>query len=160
MGIEKREKVIDGHTVVVVQFGGRLGFTTKLRILKMLSPAVSGTLAGIKVNSFSDLLNVMEAKMDFSKIGDSVEKLMMSSDEEKTLNLILTLVSSTRIDGKDLSQSNVFDDIFSANYKFLYKVLFFVLEVNYGNLFTMGNIGNLVKEIVNVEPVLPENMTQ
>lgn len=159
MGISSKEKIIDDCKVTVMQFGGRKGLKYKLRLIKLLGPVVTGLLSdiktekGLKVN----VKDLLQSNMDLSKIGKAIEHLLNSADDDKTFELMIDLLSATTIDGRDLSKDVVFDDIFSNNYGLLYKVLFFVLEVNYSNLFNLGDIGKLTEEILN-QTVSPENM--
>jgi len=154
MGIEAKEKTIDGDKITVVTFGGRRGLQYKLRLIKAIGPIVPGLLSGSETKTIAGL---MKTDLDFAVLGKAIEAFLLTIDDSTTFQLIIDLLSMVRVNGQDISTVTVFDDVFAANYQLLYKVLFFVLEVNYGRLFGKGGIGNLINERKQNQSISPEN---
>jgi hypothetical protein len=158
MGIQAHDKRIDDFAINVTQFDGRYAFKLKMRLLKLIAPIASGTIGGIGGGNLANLKDVMNASFDFSKIGSSIETLFTSLSEDQAYDLIIAILRTTRINGKEVSKEDAFNDIFSGNLSLMYKVILFVLEVNYKDLFKMGSIGNLIKKMSTNQTILPENM--
>jgi hypothetical protein len=155
MAIQTHDKRIDDHQVAVTQFDGRYAFKLKMRLLKLIAPIASGTIGGINGGKLTDLKEVMNSTFDFSKIGSSIETLFNSLSEDQAYNLVIDILKTTRVNGKEVYREDCFNDIFSANLSLMYKVILFVLEVNYKDLFNMGSIGNLIKKTMKDQTVLP-----
>jgi hypothetical protein len=158
MGISAKDKEIDGHRIIVTSFGGRLGFQLKLQLLKTIGPGIAGLVSALPYNiSASDIKKLATTHLDLSKIGSGIQSLLEQADEGKTLDLILRLLQCTRVDGKDLSNPLLFDDVFAEEFGLMYKVILFVVEVNWGSLFKMGSIINLVTPN---QTILPTSTTK
>lgn len=133
-----KEKQIQGVTVSVVPFNGRKGLQLQMKLLKVIGPAIKeivsevakkqGTAQGDKVD------------MDLSSILPALEVLFSSMESDEVFNLIVALFAETSINGTKMDGAN-FDIQFTGEYGLMYAALFFVLEVNFGNVFSMGSIG-------------------
>lgn len=141
--IQTKEKTIDGKLIAVTQFPARHGFKIKARLAKLLGPALASAAAAVQGGNKGSLL---EADVDIAALGAAVSTLVASLDSDSTLDLVMGMLTSTRMDGKEVTDS-VFDMEFAGNYATLYKVLAFVVEVNYGDFFGKGGIGNLVDKV-------------
>lgn len=78
-------------------------------------------------------LSLANIDIDFDKISKSLTKIL--SKDEENFHLIKKLLTSSKINGKDLANDLVFDDVFSGDYSLLLEVLSFVLIKNFGSLF-------------------------
>lgn len=138
--IATRDKLINGHTYSVTQFPARHAFMLKARLAKLLGPALAEILASLNGVSKESILS---ADIDLSAISAALNKLLGAVDEQSTMDLILKLLSCTRMDGKEITEQ-LFDIEFAGNLSDVYKVLAFVIEVNYGDFFGSNGIGNLI----------------
>jgi hypothetical protein len=64
----------------------------------------------------------------------------------------LELLQLTRIDGKEINEA-VFDSEFAGNLFFMYKVIFFVIEVNYKDFFDKSGIGKILTQTQSDIPI-------
>lgn len=127
--IETSTKSIDGIEFAVTQFPARRGMQMQARLAKILGPIVGG-LAG-----------ALEGAEANENIGKALAGLAaLNADEFATL--ALDLLASTRMEGREIT-SGVFDMEFAGKYDTLYKALAYVVQVNFGSLFKLGDIGSL-----------------
>ena len=133
--IETREKTIDGAVYSVTQLPARRALKMKARLLKMFG-ATLGQL-------FNDSKNVCKA----------FEVLSQTLDENAFETLCIDLLTGVRKSGIELTPATV-DIEFAGDIAGLYKVLWFVIEVNYENFFQMMGIG--IQDIEQMKNPLPE----
>lgn len=140
MSVQTISTTVDGHTIDVVQFVPTRGFRIKARLIKLILPAIgallgeSGKVTGKTVASFLD---------SDANLGAAFTQLASSLDDpEALLQLLLDLLSSTKIDGKDFTNEKIFNELFVANYMLAYKVAWEVIKAN--GFFELGGIGNLL----------------
>lgn len=139
--IQKRDKEIDGHTYTVSQFPARQGLEIKVSLLKLIGPGIAALVDG-KQGVSSEAMH--------RAVADLTSKL-----DASTVSLIFRLLQFTRRDGKEITEAS-FDTDFAGEYESLYKVVFFVIDVN--GFFGKGGIGNLLskaKEKMQKQPVSP-----
>ena len=128
MARDAQRKVINGHEWEVYPWDAMHGLRMQARLAPIVKAAVSG------VGSDMDFMD-----MDVAKVAGS---LMEAIDEDATPRLIRDMMHGVRVDGQDMSMDRPFNEHFAANYGELYQGLWFVLEVNLGDVFTMaGSIG-------------------
>ena len=130
---QTQEKNIGGKNWTVTQFPAGEGIRILSRLTTLIGPTVAG-LAG-NAGSISDLTK-MDIKGDVLQI--AVQQLVSKLDENDTLSLIKRLLSGTRYENKEVVP--VFDIAFQGDYLTLFKVLAFVLKVNYGSFFGESNV--------------------
>jgi hypothetical protein len=131
MAIESFEKEIDGRNVYVSQFPARKGHSILIRLLKYASPVLSKLPDLVKNtdtanNDGFSLEQVLNSDVDIGEILNAV----ISSVDEKSEKLIFDMIKYVRVDDKEVSRPEVFDDVFCGEYVFLYKVMFFVCKCN------------------------------
>lgn len=137
MAIETRKKTIDGHEYTVTSFGGTEGVRIKAVLMRSIGPAIFSIMTSSKEGKFS------EAEVDPRVF----TYLFNNLDENQYINFILRLLKNTRRDDVEMTRE-IFDAEFAGEYGTLYKVLLFVLEVNYKkSFFGEGGIGSLLSEI-------------
>ena len=157
MGLEKKECDIDGLKITVTQFPARTGFKMQAKLAKIFGPALGELVSGVKGKTGKGLT---EAEIDLSKFSGAVRTLFEKIDEESALVLIFELLQFTRINGEEVTEE-IFDDTFPGKYATLYKILYFVVEVNYGSFFGQGGIGKALRVLkTQQQSVSPQNSEQ
>ena len=139
--IKTEEKKIDDMEVAVTQFPARFGFKMQARLLKVFGPVIGKMLGG------ADLKKGADADVNLDKLSEAIELLFKSMDEDRAMKLIMDLLQSTRINGQEVNDGS-FDSIFPGKYSTLFKIVGYVLEVNYGSFFGESSIGKMVKSVV------------
>ena len=91
----------------------------------------------------------LDAEFDSKALSYAVNQLVDSVGRDATVDfIVLELMQGTRIDDKEITGA-VFDMEFAGNYGLLYKIIGFILEVNYGSFFESLNIGHLTSKFPN-----------
>lgn len=129
MPLKTEEKTIDGMPVKVTQFAGRKNLDLLVDLAQIIGPAVGAYKGG----------DIMD--MD---VGAVVNAIMGNLNKDKVNDLVFRMLSSTFIDDRQINQDE-FDRVFAGpDLLKLPKVLWFVIEVNFGN-FTglVGSVSNL-----------------
>lgn len=135
--VEPTSKTIDGRVIMTVPFLGRRALTYKTKIIRMF---------GASIGSLFSKPGGINAQIDFSVFEDFITKLTARIDENEFVKFVLELLQTTRIDGKEITPET-FDMEFAANLVLMYKILWFVLEVNYGNFFGDTGIGKILSAL-------------
>jgi len=120
----KHERQIDGITWTVNEFSATEG----LRLLTRLTALCGAPLA----RAFEALPkdgSVLDARVDFTLLGGALSELTSRLDEDQVVELVKRLLGCTLANGEDVERR--FDVVFQGRYATLFKVLAFVLEVNY-----------------------------
>jgi len=139
--IQTKEKLIDERSVSVTQFPARKGLKIKLRLAKMIAPGFASA-TGI-------LSNGLDAEFDSKALSYAVSQLVDNIGNDATVDfIVLELMQGTRLDDKEINNA-IFDMEFAGNYGLLYKIIGFILEVNYGSFFESLNIGHLTSKFPN-----------
>lgn len=128
-------------TTFAGSYGVKLAARVGLIILPMMIPTMSS----------EDKKSLLKQNVDFSKIAKTLTTTM---SEEKVLSTIMEVVKSTIVNGKDLGKKPLFDEVFAGNYKLLFNIIKFVLEVNYGDFFEEGGIFEMTQTML---PTIGEN---
>lgn len=118
---QSQNKVINGHEWTVEPWDAMHGLKMQAR----LAPVVKAAFAG-----GGDLMD-MDVEQVLVGVFDQI-------DDEKTPKLIRDMLHGARVDGQDISMDRPFNELFAANYAELYQGLWFILQVNLGDLFTLG----------------------
>lgn len=126
--IETKEKLIDGINYTVTQFAARRALRLKTRLLKLLAPSAFSAAGSFKGG------NLLDVDLSSTVITQAIQALVDRMDADDCVNLILELLSSTRREGKEITEAH-FDMVYAGNFGELFKALFFVLEVNFGSFF-------------------------
>jgi len=136
MGMATQQKIIDGKSCVVVQYPGMEGLKIWTNLVKLLGPSIAllgKSLGGGDVKDIQ-ISEIMDREVDMGNLFASIsEALVLASDkidENIMEQLILRILSSTKIDNQEIN-SNSFNLMFCGNYGLLFKLVAFVLKVNY-----------------------------
>lgn len=150
---EAREKEIDGLKVTVTQWPARKALAIKLKLVKAVGPSLGELASSSKGGATSGILN---AEIGTDKLGSAIEKLLSALDETTFMTLVTLLMSGVRVNGVEMSDENAFNVQFTGRLEAFYKIVWFVLEVNFGSFFGEGGIGRLttaVKNLTQQQPV-------
>ena len=128
MACRTETETIDGHSVVVTQWNVTTALRIKMRFAKLVGPAM-GALQGVNVSDTAALETVFAQAITAIFESDN-------SDPEAMVTFIKDALTSggIHIDGDALGEAK-FTELFSGDgMAFMYKVLFFVAKVNFGDL--------------------------
>jgi len=114
--IETIETIIDGATYSVTQLPARRAIRLKAKLIKLLGPLFIG----------GDSINI--------------QNLCQNLDENQFEALCMEMIQGVRKNNVELSPAT-FDLEFAGDMASLYKLLLFIVEVNYANFFSMLGIG-------------------
>lgn len=133
------ERQFEGHRVSVTPFMARKGLNLQLRLVKILGPAIKDLIT-------TDVMAKIKSgeknfELPIEKLISAVESVLTGPNSDTLYSLIIELLSNSSVNGTNLTEE-MFDVIFAKEYILIYKILFFVLEVNFADLLKMGNIGS------------------
>ncbi len=137
--IETREKIIEGSNYSVTQLPARKALRLKTKLIKCFGPMLAQLFLTV-----SDGESESDKKIS---LVHAIEILSQSIDENTFENLVMELLQGVRKNGVELNQAT-FDLEFAGNFKELYLVLFFVIEVNFSSFFSLIGIGNPFEESI------------
>lgn len=128
--IETQEKIIDGATYSVTQFPARRALRLKARLMKLFGPVLAQLFvaATSKTQDNNDFVKAIEI------LGDHI-------DENTFESLCMELMVGVRKNGHELTPATI-DLEFAGDIATLYQVLWFVIEVNFANFFSLIGIGS------------------
>jgi hypothetical protein len=140
--IETKEKEINGATYSVTQLPARRAIRLKAKLIKLFGPALAQMVLQTTAENESKSKNSLVA---------AIESLAASLDPAEFENLVVEVLQGSRKNGKELLPQ-IIDLEFAGDMESLYKLLMFILEVNYANFFTMLGIGSQLQEQINPAP--------
>jgi hypothetical protein len=159
--IESKEKEINGKKVIVGEFPGRYCFKMQAKLVRLFGPVLGELLSGFKgKGDIKNLSDALSSDFDLNKISDAIRVLFEKLDEDSAQVLIFELLKTTKVDGEDAWNEAVFDRIFSGNLVTLYKIVGFVLEVNFSSFFGEGGIGKAIQGVkTQMQSISPKSST-
>ena len=153
--VETKEKTIDGLKVSVTQWPARKAWKYKRRLAGAFGPAIAELGAGLEGNPLknkksekeSTIDNIMDGDFDFSKLGSAIEKLFLQITEDSVdAYLLMFFDDNMKIDNAVIN-GDIFDQMFAGKMLTVYKIIGFVLEVNYGSFLGKSGIGSILKKL-------------
>jgi hypothetical protein len=129
-----------GNTIPGYQSGELL-----LKLISIKSKVFSSLelKSGVDKGALNGLTDYLMS-IDFSKFVSGISDNLFNPEVYKLISEIIKL-SSAKIDGKELSDSFNFDDIFSGDIPLLLEVVAYILFENYGNIFKKKHFLNIGK---------------
>lgn len=130
--IETFEKVIDGASYSVTQLPARRALRLKAKLIKQFGPVIAQVF-----------VTATEKGTDEEKKSDLVAAIQILSrhiDENSFEQLIVEMLQGVRKNGVELTPP-VIDLEFAGDMAALYQVVYFVVEVNFSNFFSLMGIG-------------------
>jgi len=156
MGLEAQEKQIGDQTVYVTPFAARKSLCILHSLSSKFGPAIGELAKGV---DSSGVLNE-GSSFDLSTVGPALEKLFMQLPEKEFTKLVSELLLSTRVGAFDVSVPQNFDVVFSQKFLFLFKVLAFVVQVNFADFFEGTGIGSLFTKMKFQQPPISTQDSQ
>lgn len=147
MSIKTEEKEIDGSLYTVTSYAGRESLKIKKILMRLFAPVIPVIIKILGQISTDTSVSDMDIDdLDFNSIGKAISELLDQLTEDEYVDLILRMLQGTRRNNREITESE-FDLHFGRNLTTVYKVLFFVIQVNYPDFFQLGaNIGNSQSE--------------
>lgn len=129
MAIEQKRKVIGNTTYLVTTMDGISALRVKSKLIKILG-------AGVTELKESELKEMTKGGFDVSKALDFLKPVLNNFDDELVVNFVLSLFEQgvmveKIIDGKTVPQPLDFQAHFAGNIMEVWKVVAFILQVNF-----------------------------
>jgi hypothetical protein len=140
MPTQTKSKTIGGHNVSVTTHPALRANALKVRLIKLLGVSLANLLFKTIVKAQTGKLSLKDLLAeDFSVIDlpSAVEALCDRIDPADYNNLVLEIMALTTIDSTDVSKEENFNEMFAGNFLFMYKVIGYVLEVNFGDFLAL-----------------------
>jgi len=137
--IETKTREIGGSEYEVTQFPAMEALRIKTRLAKMILPSIGEISQG-----------GADQEINYEAISHAIAAFADNLNEKEFTELVTRLLKNTSADGKPMYHNgqlldSTFDEAFAGNLMNLYKVLAFVLEVNYPDFFAAASsIGSLI----------------
>ena len=144
--IETKDKTIDGKKITVTQFPGRIGLNLKTKISKLVGPTIFTALKSISGTG----KKFMDKDVDLETAAIAIEKFLERVEPDSWESLIFEILNMTRINNQEITPE-IFDIEFAGSFVTLYKIIAFVLEVNYKDFLGLTGIG--LSKLQQVAPV-------
>jgi len=135
--IETKEKTIDGSKYSVTQMTARKALKTKAQLLKIFGAAFAEIF--IQEKPSKNLKGLTFSKKDAV---NAIQSLATQLEDEKFEFLVLELLQNVRKNGIELTKE-IIDFEFAGKLNTLFKVIWFVIEVNFENFFSELGITGL-----------------
>ncbi|NJR73239.1 MAG: hypothetical protein HC773_05205 [Scytonema sp. CRU_2_7] len=155
--IEAKSKVIDDLDITVQAWPARKAWKMQISLGKVFGPslkdigrAIDGNAnqdsKKIKSKSKVEIDDVSQPEIDLSALGEAFANLFEKLSEDTAEEILLKCLSGVRV-GKSELTAETFDLLFMGKIGTIYKVLAFVMEVNFGLLFWgKSSIGKLLQK--------------
>jgi hypothetical protein len=134
MGLDQKTRKIEGHEWVVTQFAARPANKYKMRLARMIGPAITELLPAI--GSFATLAKTAKGNSDGAELAiiaalpKVASALAKHVDEDVLVDTMVELMAQSTRDGQAMTP-DLFDQEFAGNDLELYQALWFILSVNY-----------------------------
>lgn len=149
MACNDETKTINGREYYVVQMPPTKAIPVKLKLMKVLGNPLTVLASASKADGGS-----------VAALGDAIGALFEGSSEEEVFALIKRVVETAKVDGQRINIDNHFSGDHMPD---LYKVFFWVLEVNFSSFFGgsgFGGIGAKIQEALSTTKSAPEKQPQ
>jgi len=128
MGIQTHKKTIDGREYSVTTFPAMYSLRLKTSLTRTFGPAIVAALS----QKGASLKDVMDGDLADLNLEHAVQLLTEKLTEDTTEDLVNRLLSQTVVGNRSVTDADVFNDCFAGNLTALYRLIGFVIEVNYG----------------------------
>jgi len=136
--IEPQTRKFDELEVTVQAWPARKAWKYQLMFGKIFGPSLKELGA-----AFNKSTGIQD-DFDISKLGEAFGNLFEKLSETEAEDVLMKCMSSVRVNNQEMSPE-IFDTVFQGKMSTVYKIVFFVLEVNYDFL-GEGGIGQLLKK--------------
>lgn len=150
--IETIEKTIDGKSYSITQMPARRALRMKAKLLKVFGPSLAEIFLpgdGVPIDG-----------LGFSKQEaiNGLSHLALQLEESTFDRLVVELLQGVRKEGLELTDA-IIDLEFAGDLFNLFKLIWYVLEVNFGSFFGESGIGSLLKE-KEIQPIPQTKITK
>jgi hypothetical protein len=148
MGIESQTKIIDGNSVYVLPLLGETAALVFYQLQKCIAPAIVQALGALKLSSGSkiDVKKIFDSDIDIASLSGAIDSIHEKMTAAEWLSFVKTALSRTTVNDRAVGDKAHFDEVFSGKILLLYKVLWFSLEVNFGDFFDAVGFGTTKAE--------------
>lgn len=144
MACKTETKQIGDNEFSVTQWPAEKALLMKFKLAKVFGASLSSLLDSVDMKSSS----IEDSKLGAS-VSSAINAMFMNSSPEEASALIKECIVGTAL-GDTRITANSFNEIFSGDSMGdMYKVFFFVLQVNYANLFKGQKVGDLLARMRN-----------
>ena len=135
MGLDQQTQDIDGHKWTVTQFPARAATKFKVRIAKMIGPAIGELIPAFGAMK-PDVEKSDDAGIELAMIPKVLARIAENVDEDVFVDTLVELMSMSTRDDTQITEE-YFDIEFAGNDAELYKAIWFILKVNYSDFISM-----------------------
>jgi len=136
-------KQIGEHNITVSPWPARVAWKNQITFGRVLGPSLKEL--GAALESKEKGASVMDSNLDYSSIGSAISNLFSNISEEESEVLLFKFLDGVSIGGQPISPET-FDVLFLSDMISVYKIIGFVVEVNYGSFLGKSGIGKLLKK--------------
>lgn len=167
-----KEKEINGVTFTVAPFKAVEALKLKAFLVKKFGPALGQALGALS-NGLPEGGSIGDLKLDGATMSQAIEKLMEQLGETEFIDLIKRMFRNVTAnlakDGKplqftfsELQFDTAMDMVFTGQLLTVYRVMLFVLEVNYPDFLGLlaQDIGSRIKKIITSGPAEKESKNE
>jgi methionine aminopeptidase len=142
MGLREETRVIDSQEYTTTQFPALFGLRLKVALAKKLAPALSELLggSGASVLQLGDLMNL---DIGVDRMGSALAGFFAQVSEDEAEDLLLRVLQWTKR-GDALLDRDTINANYGGDYGSLFRVVAWVLKVNYGSLMSGANVGSIM----------------
>ena len=137
--LEPKTKIVNNQEYKVLPFPAMEAIKLKTKILKLIAPALGKILGDNNVDK-----EFLQKQIGGTALANAFTEMLDSLSGQDFENLVLEILRNTSVsftvDGKqrvfNIDKTN-FDIVFEGKLVDVYKVIWFVLETNYSDFFTL-----------------------
>ena len=146
--VEEKIKQIDEIDIRVTQWPARKAWKYKRKLGHLFAPLITEIAAGIEGGASDSITkNILDGDFDLTKLGSALEKLFEKLDDAEMDRLFLMFFEGNVRIGETSMTMEMFDQTFAGKMVTVYKMMGFVLEVNFGSFLGEGGIGTLLEKL-------------
>ena len=154
--VETKNRTIDGLKISVTQWPAMKAWKNKRKLLALFGPVLAELGAGLEGNpakkttkkkQLTTAASILDGNFDFAKLGSAIDKLFDKLSDDDLQDLLMTFFDQNmRFDKLEMT-IELFDQTFPGKMLTVYKIIGFVLEVNFGSFLGKNGIGSLLKTL-------------
>lgn len=151
--IETKERKIGELNISVTPWPARKAFKNQIMLGKVFGPSLRELGAAIKGATDTGI----DSDADFSMIGQAFANLFEHLSESEAESVLKKLTDGVLVNNVEPTPEQ-FDTYFAGDMMGIYKVIGFVLEVNYGSFLEKSGIGALLQKKQTTQPPVPQDI--
>lgn len=139
MGCKTETTEISGIEYTCTQYSAFDGMKYKMRVVKVIGPAISKLLPALKDGDNGQL----------EAVSNAVSSLFNAASPDEIVELIKEMLTNgnVRIGGEPINESKLIAQFSGDNLVDIYKLFIFVLRVNYAGFFKGQKAGELLTKV-------------